>query len=121
MHPRAHGRFPRLVYRGLGSRELAEEFVWLPGSDTVTVLQEPGDVWAHVELGNPKFVLCCSRPDVELAGIRAKYAAVVKIDNPRALAREISDYLADQQYHLAGGVEGCYVHYNADGLVRADL
>lgn len=91
-------------------------------SDDTFVAHAPGYVHTHVELLNPKFVLCCSRPGVDLGYLRERFGRwLVKIDQPRRLAQEISDYLGTLPYRFAGGIEGCPVHYNKGGKVRPGL
>jgi hypothetical protein len=75
-----------------------------------------------MELLNPKFVMSCSLPGVDLQYLRERFGRwLVRINEPRRLAREISYYLGTLPNRFAGGVEGCSVHYNKAGRVRANL
>ena len=161
-HLKAHGKYPRFVYRAFTKRSYAEDFAgrgkfrmgnlrvystledaerrdssegeghfqrfgtvtsvdFVPGSDETFVTEEPGYVHTHTELLPPKFALSCALPGVDLEYLRARFGAwVVRIDDPRRLAQEVSDYLAGLPNRFAA-VEGCLVHYNKGGKVRADV
>ena len=147
---KAHGRYPRFVYRAFTTRSYAEEFVhrgkvrmgnlkvyvrledakrrdpsegeghfqrfdtvtsvdFVPLTDDSFVRHEPGYVHAHTELLNPKFVLSCARPGVDLEHLRSRFGHwVVRIDDPRRLAQEISTYLEGLPDRFTA-VEGCLV------------
>ena len=84
-------------------------------SDETTTSTRPGYVDSHIELLNPKFVFSCSRPRVDLDLLRDRFGPwIVRINQPRRLAQDISDYLQTLPYRFAGrgGVEGCFVRYN---------
>lgn len=94
---------------------------FVPRSDETFVSQAPGYVHTHTELLNPKFLLSCSLPGVDLEYLRSRFGAwVVRIDDPRRLAQEVSNHLGGLRDRFTG-VEGCVVHYNKGGKVRADL
>jgi hypothetical protein len=162
-HLKAHGRYPRFVYRAFSEESYAEDFAlrgkfrfgnlriysnledverrdpseghghfqrfgtvtsvdFLPESDQTSVAQTPGYVHTHTELLNPTFVLSCSRPGVNLEYLRSRFGAwLVRVDEPRRLAQEVSNFLESRPDRFAGGVEGCLVHYNKGGKVGADL
>ncbi len=161
-HLKAHGRFPRFVYRAFTNSSYVEDFAlcgkfrmgnirvystledaerrdssegeghfqrfgtvtsvdFVPGSADTLVTQAPGYVHTHTELLNPKFVLSCSLPGVDLEYLRSRFGAwLVRIDDPRRLAQEVSNYLEGLPHRFTG-VEGCIVHYNKGGKVRAEL
>ena len=159
---KAHGRYPKFVYRAFTKRSYAEDFAscgkfrmgnlrvystlkaaerhdslegkahfqrfgnvtsveFVPKSDKTFVTQAPGYMHTHTELFNPKFVLSCSLPGVDLEYLRSRFGAwLVRIDDPRRLAQEVSNYLGGLPDRFTG-VEGCLVHYNKGGKVRANL
>lgn len=159
---KAHGRYPKFIYRAFTRRIYAEEFArcgkfhmgnlrvyssledvargdhsegeghfqrfgtvtsvdFVPRSDESFVSYAPGYVQTHTELLNPKFVLSCSLPGVDLNYLRSRFGSwVVRIDDPRRLAQEISTYLGGLRDRFSG-VEGCVVHYNKGGKVGASL
>jgi len=161
-HLRAHGKYPKLVYRAFTERSYALDFVcrgkfrmgnlrvyptledaercdssegeghfqrfgtvttvdFVQGSDETFVAQKPGYVHTHTELLNPKFVLSCSLPGVDLEYLRSRFGPwLVRIDQPRRLAQDVSDYLESLPDRFTG-VEGCLVHYNKGGKVRPEL
>lgn len=161
-HLKAHGRYPKFVYRAFKEKSFAEDFSlrgrfrmgnlrvyasledargdpsegqghfqrfgtvttvdFTPRSDETAVAERPGYVDTGMELLNPKFVLSCSLPGVDLRYLQERFGPwLVRINEPRRLAREISDYLGTLSNRFAGGVEGCFVHYNKAGRVRAGL
>jgi len=87
-------------------------------SDETTTTTRPGYVDTHIELLNPKFVFCCSLPTVDLDLLRKHRPWVVRIDQPRRFAQEVSDYLQTLPYKFVGGVEGCFVQYNKGEKTR---
>ncbi|HUM14903.1 MAG TPA: hypothetical protein VL086_04370 [Candidatus Nitrosotalea sp.] len=94
---------------------------FVPLTDDSFVRHEPGYVHAHTELLNPKFVLSCARPGVDLEHLRSRFGHwVVRIDDPRRLAQEISTYLEGLPDRFTA-VEGCLVHYNKGAKVSARL
>jgi hypothetical protein len=94
---------------------------FVPRSDETFVSQTPGYVHTHTELLNPKFLLSCSLPGADLEYMRGRFGAwMVRIDDPRRLAQEMCRYLAGLPDRFTG-VEGCVVHYNKGGKVRAEL
>jgi len=79
-------------------------------SDETTTTTRPGYVDTHIELLNPKFVFSCSLPNVDLDLLREQFGPwVVRINQPRRFAQEVSDYLQTLPYKFVGGVEGCFV------------
>jgi len=94
---------------------------FVPGAADTFVAQAPGYVHTHTELLNPKFILSCALPGVDVEFLRSRFGTwLVRIDDPRRLAQEISGYLGGLPNRFAG-VEGCLVHYNKGGKVQADL
>ena len=94
---------------------------FVPRSDETFVSQAPGYVHTHTELFNPKFVLSCARPGVDLEHLRLRFGRwLVRIDDPRRLAQDISIYLGGLPDRFAG-VEGCLVHYNKGAKMPGDL
>jgi len=85
------------------------------------VSQTPGYVQTHTELLNPSFILSCSLPGVELNYLRSQFGRwLVKIAEPRQLARDLSTYLETLPDRFTG-VEGCSVHYNKGSRVGERL
>lgn len=83
--------------------------------------QAPGYIQTHAELLNPKFVLCCALPGTNLDYLRTQFGPwLVKIHDPRRLARDISAHLQTLPNRF-GGVEGCRVHCNKGGKILAGL
>lgn len=94
---------------------------FVPRSDETFVSQAPGYVHTHTELLNPKFLLSCSLPGVDLEYLRSRFGSwVVRIDDPQRLAQEVSNHLGGL-HDCFTGVEGCVVHYNKGGKLHADL
>ena len=159
---RAHGRYPKFVYRAFKQKSHADNFAlsgkfrmgnirvytdiedgnrqdssegqgqfqqwgmvttvdFVRGSDKTFTTQSPGYVQTDMELLNPKFVLCCSQRNVDLAHLRRFGPWLVKIEQPRQFAQEVSDYLATLPYRFSGGVEGCVVYYNKGDKIRPTL
>lgn len=160
---KAHGTYPRVVYRAFDRFSHAEDFAlrgrfrlgnlrtyqkiedsrrqdpsedeghfqrfgevttvdFFDRSDATAVRQRPGYVHTQVELLNPRFVLSCSRPDVDLSWLRHHFGAwLVKIEKPRRFAQEISDYLQTLPHKFADGVEGCIVKYSKGAKIRRSL
>jgi hypothetical protein len=160
---KAHGRYPKFVYRAFTEKSFAEDFSlrgrfrignlrvyasledagrgdssegqghfqrfgtvttvdFTPRSDETSVAERPGYVDTRMELLNPKFVLSCALPGVDLRYLRERFGPwLVRINQPRRLAQDISDYLGTLPNRFAGVVEGCFVHYNKAGRVRAGL
>jgi hypothetical protein len=91
-------------------------------SDETFVSKKPGYVHTHVELLHPKFVFCCAAPGVDLDHLRKQFGPwLVRIDQPRQFAQEVSAYLETLPYKFAGGVEGCFVQYNKGDRTRRPL
>jgi hypothetical protein len=87
------------------------------GSEETSVWQKPGYVHTHTELLNPVFILSCARPGVDLDYLRSRFGPwLVRIDQPRRLAQELSSFLETLPDGFTG-VEGCLVHYNKGGRV----
>lgn len=87
-----------------------------PDSDETTTTTRPGYVDTHIEPLNPKFVFCCSLP---LDLLRKRFGPwLVRIDQPRRFAQEVSDFLQTLSYRFAGGVKGCFVQYNKGEKTR---
>lgn len=83
--------------------------------------QTPGYVQTHTELLNPSFILSCSLPGVELNYLRSQFGGwLVKIAEPKQLARDLSTYLETLPDRFTG-VEGCSVHYNKGSRVGERL
>src|SRR5207253_106188 len=55
---------------------------FVPRSDETFVSQAPGYVHTHTELLNPKFLLSCSQPGVDLDYLRSRFGRwVIRIDD----------------------------------------
>lgn len=131
---KVHGDYPHCVYRAFDKKDDAEKFInegrFVLGNlkkykniedssrkdetEGEAVFQRPGiDTSTHCELVNPRFILCTSLPDVDLAHMVEKFGKyIVKIDNPKQLARDITSYLETLPLKFAGGIKGHRVKYN---------
>jgi hypothetical protein len=107
--------------------------IWVPGAvvtahfdakdpDYFEVTEGPGHRDVHSELGNPIYIFSTSLPEVDLDYLKNRFGRfIIQIDAPEQLAHDITEHLKRRPEKFAGGIEGCMVSYNRDGIVDADL
>lgn len=93
---------PGIITVGLVSPNPKEKTIWT---------RKRGYKEHTTEIGNAVFLFCNSLPDVNRYHMKDKFGRyIVKINDPRKLAEDISDYfIIDGQNFL---IEGCRVVYN---------
>jgi hypothetical protein len=86
------------------------------------IVESVGHIRTYSELGNPKFILCTSLPGIELKHMEKNFGKyIVRINNPKQLAFDITSYLESLPHKFAGGVEGCYVKYDKGNKVERKI
>lgn len=98
----ARTKEPGDVIVGWVSPNPADKTIWT---------KECGHPEVHIEYLGRVFCFCTSLPDVDLTDMSKQYEAIVKINDPRRLAEDISDYHADNGHHNVL-IRGCRVVYN---------
>lgn len=83
---------------------------------------KPGLIRTRSELGNPVYLLCTSMSGVEMEHISNEFGKyIVKINNPRKLAEDITSFLETMPHKFAGGIEGQTIKYNKGHIFAKDM